>query len=255
MPPIVTTPTKPTVPPLTAGGVSQYKAPAPTVDAATFKFPKEIIAIVGESGQGKSYSLRNVDWETTALIDTELKGFPFDHTKIKHYFPCENHAKVEQAIEWLTKNPGTVKVVIIDSLYMYMEKLIRYCKSVYKGYEIYNNYNETLGTFITSLQKCNFIVVCVCMPELVTLTDDLGKNTNQRRIYTYGREHEGKLERYFLIVLYTSMRKTPEGKITYNFLTNNDGISSAKCPPHIFGPDKNLIPNDLSLVLKELNKQ
>lgn len=249
MPP-VTTPiaTKPL-----ATGSQAYVAPSLTQNAATFKFPREIIAIVGESGQGKTYSLRNVDWETTALIDTELKGLPFDHKKIKHYYPCPDHAAVEKAVASIKENPGPIKTIIIDSLFMYMEKLIRFAKLTQKGYEIYNVYNETLGRFITSLQQSGFVVVAVCMPELVTITDDQGKNTNARRIYTFGREHEGKLERYFLIVLYTAIKKTADGKITYNFLTNTDGISSAKSPPHIFGADKLYVENDLSVVLKAIN--
>jgi len=248
MPPI--TPTKPLIAP---GGVSTYTPKPATTDIKTYVFPKEIIAVVGESGQGKTYSLRNVDWSTTALIDTELKGFPFDVSKIQHYYPCPDHLAVETALASIKANPGTIRTIIIDSLFMYMEKLIRYSKVAHKGYEIYNNYNDKLAALITTLQQSGFVVVCICQPELVTIADDQGKNTNARRIYTFGKEHEGKLERYFLIVLFTTIKKGPDGKITYNFLTNTDGISSAKSPPRFFG-DKLLVPNDLSVVLEAINK-
>ena len=249
----VPTPAPVTLKPIVAAGGSQtYKPPSASKDINTIVFPKEMIAIVGESGQGKTFSFRNVDWETTAYIDTESKGFPFDHRKIKHYYPCDSHADVEKAVENIKAAPGKIKVIVIDSLYMYMEKLMRYCKMVHKGYEIYNAYNDTLGKFITTLQKSGLIVACVCMPELVTITDDQGKNTNARRIYTFGREHEGKLERYFLIVLYTSVKKGADGNVTYTFLTNNDGISSAKSPPALFGPDNRYVDNDMAAVFSKL---
>lgn len=243
------------------GGMSTYVDPriaaagAPLSSTPTFNFPLPMVAVAGESGQGKSYSYRSMDWERTAVIDTEQKGFPFDHSKIKYYFPCKSHTDVEDAVKRiLSAQSSPIRYVIIDSLLMYMDMLMTYSKATYKGYDIYNHYNNTLRAFIKSLKNTRVIFICICAPELVTITDDSGKNTSARRIYTFGRELEGKLEYDFLMVLYATTRKDPKtGAIGYFFQTNTDGICSAKSPPSIYGTDKSLVPNDLSAVVKLLD--
>lgn len=259
--PTVPTPTQSAPQPIRTaapGGQSAYVDPriaaanAPLSSTPTFNFPLPMIAIAGESGLGKSYSYRNMDWERTAIIDTEQKGFPFDTKSVKYYFPCKTHVDVEEAVRRLVTAQSTpIRYVIIDSLLMYMDLLMTYSKATYKGYDIYNNYNNTLRAFIKSLKNTRVIFICICAPELVTVTDDAGKNTSVRRLYTFGRELEGKLEYDFLMVLYATTRKDPaKGTISYHFLTNTDGICSAKSPPAIFGADKALVPNDLAAVVK-----
>lgn len=242
------------------GGVSTYKGPGstvappptPTEKPPTFNLPN--FAIVGDSGQGKSFSLRNMPWDCTALIDTERKNFPFKTDRLKYYYDCKSAGAVEQRIDALKANPGPIRYVVLDSLYMYMDMLITECKTAYKGYEIYNNYNDRLRLLLNDkLKDPRLIFIVIAQPELVQVTDEQGKNTSKIRMYTFGKEHEGKLERQFLAVFHASASKDSAGKIQYMFRTNTDGINSAKSPPDWFG-DKALIPNDLAAVLKIADK-
>lgn len=230
--------------------------PASTQTPSTtpvFKFPRPMIAIAGDSGSGKSTSYRNMPWDETLVIDTERKGFPFNHTVIKHYAPCNNHVEVETAIAKAKAGgyPG-VKYVVIDSLQGYMEKLIAYSKANFKNFEVYTTYNGTLRAFLESLRNDTITFIVIAIPELVTNSDEMGKNINVRRMYTFGKEHEGKLEKEFLIVLWTTVRKGADNKYTYNFQTNTDGICSAKSPIGMF--DTATIPNDLAAVLKRVEE-
>ena len=62
------------------------------------KFPKPLIAIVGDSGSGKSYSLRNLDWNTSVLLDVERKGLPFPTDKFPeaNYYPISGPADFDR---------------------------------------------------------------------------------------------------------------------------------------------------------------
>ena len=243
------------------GGVTTYKGPGstvappptPTEKPPTFNLPN--IAIVGDSGQGKSNSLRNMPWEHTAIIDTERKSFPFKTDGIKYYYECKSAGAVEQRIDALKANPGPIRYVVLDSLYMYMDLLITECKLTFKNYDIYNNYNDRLRALLNDkLKDPRLIFIVIAQPELVQVTDEQGKNTSKIRMYTFGKEHEGKLERQFLAVFHTNTTtKDAAGKIQYMFRTNTDGINSAKSPTDWFS-DKPLIPNDLAAILKIADK-
>jgi len=63
-----------------------------------------------------------------------------------------------------------------------------------------------------------------------------------------GKELRGKIEYEFLMVFFTESRKDASGKMTYNFATNTDGVTSAKTPRGMF--EQQLIPNDLAAALK-----
>jgi len=230
--------------------------PPPTTPPPTpnkFLFPKPLAAVVGESGQGKTTSYQNVDWSVTALIDCEQKGFPFNTSVIPqaHYFPCPTHTDVEQTVAQLKagKLPH-IKYVIIDSLYAYQEKVIAHCKAVKTGYDIYNLNTATIKKFVEGLKQNKLIFVVICLPELVEVIDDAGKKTNARRIKVFGKEMEGTIELAFTCIFYTQLVKGADGKMGYYFLTNNNGISSAKSPAGMFATP--LIPNDLKPVLDKL---
>ena len=56
----------------------------------------------------------------------------------------------------------------------------------------------------------------------------------------------------FSVVLYTKVEKGADGKMKYQFVTNNDGTVPAKSPVGMF--DKLYIPNDLGYVTDAINK-
>ena len=219
-----------------------------------FNFPLPTVAIIGQSGTGKTTSYQNMPWEETLVIDTERKGFPFDaKNKFINYIEATSPMAVEQAISKVKSNPGQIKYIILDSLYKYMEMQILECKSAFKNYDIYNNYTARMRDFIKSLKNPNIIFIMIGVDELVTLTDDGGKATNLRRIATFGKELEAKWELEFLVVLYTAVKKKAGAEgMDYLFLTNTDGIASAKSPAGMLPAQ--YIPNDLATVVKAIRK-
>lgn len=218
----------------------------------TPQFPQPLIAIIGDSGTGKSTSLRNMPWDRTLFIDSEVKGIPFDPSPIKNYVACKSCQDVSKAIINVKKNPA-IRYIVIDSITKFFEYNIAECQASYKGYDIYNNYSSTVGEFLKSLRSDTQIFIVTGIPETLKTPNESGTESTSRRLFVHGKQWEAKVEKEFLIVFYTTMRKNPEGKMIYSFLTNSDGICSAKSPMGLFATQ--LIPNDLAEALKVIDKK
>lgn len=212
-----------------------------------------MIAVVGNSGTGKSYSYRNMPWDKTAIIDTEFKGFPFDPTPIKHYHHAPNAAEVKRLIDFYKTNPGNIRYVILDSFQFFIDNLLAECQASFTGYTIYNEFADRSRGLIKAMKNQRVIFVCICTPEHLKEINDSGKEVSVRRIFTHGRVNEGKLEHEFLCVLYTAARPdaAKPGTYKYHFITNTDGVCSAKTPAGMFATQ--LIDNDLFAALQRID--
>lgn len=207
---------------------------------------KALIAIVGPSGSGKSTSLRNLPPETTRIIDLERKGFPFRSIDKFKVTPCDNVASVDQAIAAAIADK-TVTTIVIESFTKYVELLLKLAQMSYKGYEVWSFYNKQIGNFLDKVKNDHAVVVFTAIDEIVRIPQTDGSESVQRRMSVKGKEWEGKIEKEFLMVLFTEPKKDNTGKIQYYFQTNTDGITSAKTPMEMF-PNAH-IGNDLNEVL------
>lgn len=215
-----------------------------------------LIMICGDSGSGKSYSIRNLDKERTKIINLENKILPFKAAlEFKHQTYPESIEQFNREIENVLKVEAMYDVVIIDSFIKFVEMLLEKAKIEQKGYEIYNYYNVMVRSFLNKIKrnKGRFVVL-TAIPERVEFIQPSGAITTSRRVKVSGKEHEGLIEKEFTIVLFTDVRqekdkgKPPE----YRFITNNDGTHSAKSPPDLFGSQ--YIENDLDKVIKKIKE-
>lgn len=217
-----------------------------------FNFPLPTVAIIGPSGTGKSRSMKNLPWDRTMLIDCERKSLPFPQSLIKFYTECTTPTAVELAIAKVKNNKDGIRYVVLDSMYNYFDLLMR-SLLVQFGSDVrgaYGAYAKQVKSFLDTLKNNNVIFICTGIDEIVELTDDNMKVTSRRRIATFGQSTKGEIELPFLYVLYTNLKKDEKtGEMTYRFLTNNDGICSAKSPDGVF---PQYIPNDLGLVVQKL---
>jgi hypothetical protein len=210
---------------------------------------KPIISIVGWSGSGKSTSLRGLDPATTVIIDLEQKGFPFRGGEKFKVIPCANIAQVDKAISD-TIADQSVKVIIIESLTKYFEYLLSLAQTSFKGFDVWNYYNKSIGNMLNKVKNNHAVVVFSAIDEIVKIPNVDGTEQAQRRISVKGKEWEGKVEKEMLIVFFTDVRKNKDGKMEYSFMTNTDGICSAKSPMDMFVTQ--MIPNDLAAAIKQM---
>ncbi len=213
--------------------------------------------IAGPSGNGKSSSYRNLPKdESTYILDCELKGLPFKG-KFEKHVEITDWTQLIPNIDIAYNNPNC-KYIIIDSFTKHVENILSHAKASQKGYDIWNVYNANIKILLNKIKSKDKYVFVLGIDEFLNVLNSEGQPTTARRIAVQGKEWEGKIEKEFLITLFTDVRRNPKASIAgepvmlYQFLTNADGIASAKSPHGMF--DKQYIPNDLADVVKKIEE-
>jgi hypothetical protein len=188
------------------------------------------VAIIGESGSGKSASMRNFKAGELGVINVSRKPLPF-RSDIKPY-NTDNYIKIEDAL----KAAKTKSVAIDDAQYLMANEFMRNARV--QGYQ---KFTDLALNFWTLLQ-----VVINELPEdmIVYFMMHVERDTNgNEKMKTIGKMLDEKitLEGLFTIVLKTSVT---DGK--YQFSTQTNGQDTVKTPMGMF-PEP-LIDNDLKAV-------
>lgn len=203
------------------------------------------VALVGASGKGKTYSLRDLDPETTGYINIEHKPLPFLN-KFKHYVETTNFKEAYDTIIEYGKNPEITSIVV-DSFSAYVDSLLAECRKTKRGFDVWSEYASQIGLLLILLKRVPKHTFITAHYEMIGIEGDL-----EKRIKVKGKEWEGLIEKEFTVVLYAASKKNDKGKPEYTFNLYEDN-SSAKCPPDIFGEDVLSIPNDSNAVLTAIN--
>ena len=201
------------------------------------------VLIMGKSGSGKTYSLKNFKSDEIGVVSVEKGRLPFKSdiqvAKIPKYGTDsdkpESYATINRAkYAWLMRTIETAKykaIAIDDSQYLLVNEL--FDRSAEKGYDKFvqmaANFRNLIH-FINELDQEDKIVYFLHHTE----TDADGRE----KCKTIGKMLDEKLtvEGCFDIVLYCQDHK---------FYTQANGISTAKSPEGMFDLE---IPNDLKAV-------
>ena len=206
-----------------------------------------IICIMGESGAGKTTSMRNLNPKETIYIDCDKKGLSWKGWK-KDYIENQNYYKTDfpqivlQCLHKVNESEK-IKNVVIDTLngIMIADEMRRRKE---KGYDKWADLAACIYDIIDFALTCrddlNIIFVC----HTQTQTDDNGyKFTN---IKTSGRKLDKiTLESKFTTVL---LAKCIDGE--YIFETQSD-FSTAKSPMGALEPRE---PNDIINIIEKLKE-
>lgn len=204
------------------------------------------IIVVGRSGWGKSTSIRNLDPTKTAIINTERKVLPFPHAA-KFLNNVEITTNQQFAGTWAKFNSDPqIEIIVIDSFSSYQEQVLELCRSLYKNFDIWSSHNKMIRENLNLTKNTTKFVVWTGLDEIINLENPGGSMQSLRAIKVDGKELSGKIEKEFVICLFMDAR-LKEGKMKYSFMTNTDGITSAKSPMGMF-PDQ-FIDNDLNMVI------
>ena len=213
---------------------------------------KPLIAIVGHSGSGKSTSLRNLDPETTYILDLERKGFPFRNANRFNIVPVENANAFPRMLAQVLKE-DKCEIVVVESFTKYVEQVNTLATNSFKGYDIWSFYNRTIRNMLDSIKNDKATIIFTAVDDIVKIPQITGGESSHRRVKVQGKVHEGAVEKEFLMVLFTEVRKNEKTEeMEYFFQTNTDGVTSAKTPMGMF--DKQLIPNDIVTVLEKVEE-
>ena len=208
-----------------------------------------VICIMGESGSGKTTSMRNLDPKTTFYIDCDKKGLSWKGWKQQYkegdnYYRGDKPTNVMQCLKALDANEKhkKYKTVVIDTLngIMVAEEMRNLKVTVYGKWTDLASYIYEIVDYALSARD-DLTVVFIAHSE--TISDDNGMIFT--RIKTNGRKLDKiVLESKFTTVL---LAECKDGR--YIFHTHSDR-SSAKTPLGAF--EESEIDNDIVKVIKAL---
>lgn len=192
--------------------------------------------ILGQSGTGKSTSLRNLDPEQTLLIQSIKKPLPFKGSwkLVKdggNVIVCDTASGIVAAMRKTRR-----KIIVVDDFqYVMANEFMR--RSSEKGYDKFTDIGKNAwDIFSVSMSLPDDVRVYILSH---TDTSDDGRT----KLKTIGKMLDDKitLEGMVSIVLKTVVQ---DGQ--YLFSTRNNGSDTVKTPMGMF--DADLIDNDLSAV-------
>ena len=188
------------------------------------------VLILGESGSGKTFSIKNMDPDSVGIFLVEKPRLPF-----RKEFKCKKNATYMDILKALA-DPKLKRYVIDDSQYLLVNEFFDRANEI--GYQKFTDMAlnfRNLIHFVINKAPDDVIVYFLHHTD----TDGNGKI----KAKTVGKMLDEKLtvEGLFDIVLRTQV--DPEG---HWFLTQTNGYDTVKSPEEMF--DKMRIPNDLALV-------
>ena len=209
-----------------------------------------IIGIMGESGAGKTTSLRTLDPKTTYIIDADKKGLSWKGWKkqydveAKNYIATDDPNAVRSVCNNINQKASHIKTLVVDTLngVMVADEMRR---SKEKGYDKWMDLAACVWGIVDDALKFrdDLKVVFICHSQ----TDKNDDGYQWTRIKTSGKKLDKiTLESKFNTVL---LAKCVDGKHVFETQSN---FSTAKSPLGAF--DSDVIENDISKVLKALEE-
>lgn len=207
--------------------------------------------IIGKSGSGKTYSLKNCDPDKFGVISVEKGRLPFksaikvakipkalrnpDGTELASYSQM-NRAKYAWLMNVIAKSGKVKSIVIDDSQYLMVNEM--FDRASEKGYDKFTDIAKNFRDLVHYINDS--------VPEDVIVYflhhSETGAD-GREKCKTIGKMLEEKLtiEGLFDVVIYCADHK---------FYTQANEISTAKTPEEMFEDIE--IPNDLALVDKAI---
>jgi len=188
------------------------------------------VMIIGDSGSGKTYSIKNMDPEKVGIFMVEKPRLPFK----KQFKACKN-ATYSKILTTLAK-PNLKQYVIDDSQYLLVNEF--FDRAGETGYQKFTDLALNFRNLIHFIiRKVPDDVVVYFLHH--TEVDGSGKI----KAKTVGKMLDEKLtvEGLFDIVL-----RTESNQDGHWFLTQNNGLDTVKTPEDMFPAAR--IPNDLAAV-------
>lgn len=192
-----------------------------------------MVLILGESGTGKSTSLRNCDSATTAVVNPVGKPLPF-----KGKFAMLNNVTDARKIcKWMKEQAAAGKKLIAVDDFQYILAVPYMNRIKETGWDKYNDFGSNYYEIIESCKDLPDDVVVAFYSHLETLDNGL---VTIKLI--------GKLLREKITVegLFTVVLRTGVSEAKYYFYTQNSGKDTVKSPIGMF--PAYAIDNDMNYV-------
>lgn len=210
----------------------------------------KIIGIMGESGSGKTTSLRNLDPKYTFYIDADKKGLSWKfwrnqyNLKNKNYFKSDDAKSILTLMKKIEKEQTHIKTIIIDTLngIMVADEMKR---AKDKGYDKWQDLAMAVYNIIDFglIMRDDLTIIFICHSQ--TIRDDFGN------VFTNIKTNGQKLNKIVLESKMTTVLHSlaKDGKYIFETKAKNN---TCKTPLGAFEQDE--IENDILLVIKALEE-
>lgn len=208
------------------------------------------ICIFGESGSGKTTSMRNLDPNITFYMDCDGKGLSWKGWKNqyslekKNYFKTDNPGAVLSLMNKIDEEQTHFKYLVIDTLngIMIGDEMRRMKE---KGYDKWQDLAQSVYEIVDASNKLRDDLTVLLIAH--SQTEDDGNGNTFTRIKTNGKKlNKISLETKLTTVL---LAKCKEGKYIFETQANN---SIAKSPMGAI--DTFEVENDIVKVLEALSE-
>lgn len=188
------------------------------------------ILVYGESGTGKTASLREFKSDELVLVNVAAKPLSFKG-KFDEKLTSDSYREIKKLIN----NTNKKVIVIDDAQYLMANEFMR--RATEKGFEKFTEIAQNFWDLVQTVRNLKEDVVVYFL-----MHSDRDQFGNEK-VKTIGKMLDEKitLEGMFTIVLKTVVQ---DGK--YYFSTQNNGIDTVKSPIGLF--DSNLVANNLKAV-------
>lgn len=209
-----------------------------------------VLCVMGESGSGKTTSMRNLDPKTTYYIDADRKGLSWKgwrqqfNKENRNYSRTDNVTAVRALVAGIANKCPKIKVVVIDTIngLMIADEMRR---SKEKGYDKWIDLAQCVWDFVVECYDYRDDLAIIFTAHTQTERDDSGYSFT--RVKTSGKKLDKiVLESKFTTVL---LAKCIDGEYKFETHANN---STTKTPMDAFADDE--IENDIVKVLDVLRE-
>lgn len=210
----------------------------------------QVICIMGESGSGKTTSLRNLDPKQTYIIDADKKGLSWKGWKAQYNLENINYMKasdpmvVRNLIKNVAEKAAHIKTLIVDTVngIMVDDEMKR---SKEKGFDKWADMAACIWELVSEAHMYRDDLTIIFVAHVQTEKDDSGVVWS--RIKTSGKKLDKiVLESKFTTVLFA---RCIDGKYIFETQSKN---STAKSPMGAFEAFE--IDNDISIVIDALKE-
>jgi len=216
----------------------------------------KVIAIVGDTGSGKSTSIKHLDSKSTYIINVAGKELPFRgsgklyNSENKNYKDISDAKEILKLLRTISEKATHIKNVIIeDGNYIMAFNLVS--KATEVGYTKFSVMAQDMVNLIQEAKKLREDLNIFYFSHLEEV-EDSGEVVNYK-LKTAGKmiDSQIKMEGLFTVVLY-ALTESKGDKTEYFFATNRYKKYPAKSPIDMFTDLK--IDNNLQIVVDKINE-
>lgn len=213
------------------------------------------VLIIGESGSGKSTSMRNLPMDKTIWLNTEKKSLPFKgQSKLHTNVILKDPDEMIEGMEWIEKQDD-VEYVVLDSFTMLMDMF--YMKHIAtaeakKTMQAWGEYKTFGMRVLEKIKSSNKFYIVTALTQ--TMMDRFG--APEKEVAKVQGSLSGMVESHFTVVAHTNVAQDAKTKeLSFGYVlgkTNERPLVSAKAPFDFLSGTKMVDENDVTTLTNEI---